>query len=112
MHKTLSSRIIGFVASLALTLAAFLIVIHPEFTHLGIKTNITVILILATLQGIIQSIFFLNVLSEKGPRWNLFVFVSTISIIIVIIFFSIWVMSHLNYNMMPSTLSQNFLEEF
>jgi len=99
MHKTLISRVIGFLASLMLTLTAFLIIFYPNFLHLKIRAAIIVIFILAILQAIFQSICFLNVLSEKGPRWNLVIFVSTISIIIVIIVFTIWVMNHLNYNM-------------
>jgi cytochrome o ubiquinol oxidase operon protein cyoD len=100
MHKTAISRVIGFVASLILTLTAFLIVVRPNFFHLEIGTAIPIIFILAVLQAIFQSICFLNVLSEKGPRWNLVIFVSTISIVIVIVVFTIWVMNHLNYNMM------------
>ncbi len=101
MHsKTLSSRVIGFVASLILTGAAFLIVINPHFFHLDIKMAINIILILALLQFVVQSIFFLNLLSEKGPRWNLVVFASTLSVLIIIITGSIWIMNHLNYNMM------------
>lgn len=64
------------------------------------NTVILIILILAVLQGMAQAIFFLHVLSERGTRWNLFVFASTISIIVVIVVFSIWIMNHLNYNMM------------
>lgn len=98
-QKTLSSRLIGFAASLILTLTAFLIVMRPEF-HLGTQGTIIVIFILALLQFVVQSIFFLNLLSEEGPRWNLFVFLSTLSIIVIIILGSIWIMNHLNYNMM------------
>jgi cytochrome o ubiquinol oxidase operon protein cyoD len=101
MHSSsLGSRVIGFVASLILTVAAFLIFFRPDFFHLEMRMNIIVIFILAVLQCTVQSIFFLNILSEKGVRWNLVVFASTISIIIIIVFFSIWVMNHLNYNMM------------
>ncbi len=100
MDKSLTSRVIGFLASIVLTLTAFLIIIRPDFFHIGIKNAITMILGLAILQSIVQSIFFLNILSEKGTRWNLVVFASTISIIIIIIVFSIWIMDHLNYNMM------------
>ena len=101
MHsKTLSSRLIGFVASLILTGAAFLIVIKPSFFRLDVKMAINVILLLALLQFVVQSIFFLNLLSEKGPRWNLVVFASTLSVLIIIIAGSIWIMNHLNYNMM------------
>lgn len=101
MEKSLASRTIGFAASLILTLTAFLIIYNPGFFHLGAGAAINVILILALVQSIVQSIFFLNVLSEKGTRWNLVVFASTISIILIIIVFSIWIMHHLNYNMTP-----------
>src|ERR1700722_5213665 len=79
---SMTSRVIGFLASLILTLTAFLIIIRPDFFHLGTKGAIYAILILAILQSIIQSIFFLNILSEKGTHWNLVVFASTISIIL------------------------------
>lgn len=94
------SRLIGFVASLILTGAAFFIFFRPDFFHLEMKMNIVAIFILAILQCSVQSIFFLHILSEKGPRWNLVVYASTISIIFIIIFFSIWIMDTLNYRMM------------
>ncbi len=100
MHYSLSSRIIGYAASLVLTLVAFLIIFQPGFFNLGTKDAIFVILILALLQFIVQSVCFLNVWKEKGPRWNLVVFVSTISIILIILVASIWIMHHLNCNMM------------
>lgn len=100
MHsKSLTSRVIGYIASLILTLGAFLIFFRPDFFHLEMKMNIVVIFILAILQCSVQSIFFLHILSEKGPRWNLIVFASTVSIIFIIVFFSVWIMNHLNYNM-------------
>ena len=96
----MSSRFIGFVASLILTGAAFLIFFRPDFFHLSMKMNIVAIFTLAAIQCTVQSIFFLHILSEKGPRWNLVVYASTISIIFIIIFFSIWIMDNLNYRMM------------
>ena len=102
MHKTLISRIIGFVASIILTLTAFLIISRPSFFHIEMQKSIPILLILAVLQFIVQSICFLNVWGEKGPRWNLLVYISTISIVIVIVVFSIWVMDHLNYRMMDN----------
>jgi cytochrome o ubiquinol oxidase subunit IV len=102
MHsKSLLARIIGFASSLILTLIAFLIFFHPDFFRLDSKMNILLVFILALLQSSMQSICFLNILSEKGPRWNLVVFASTLSIIVIIIVGSIWIMNHLNYNMMP-----------
>lgn len=96
MEHKLSLRITGFVASLLLTLIAYFIIVTPIF---HVKTAILVIFILALLQAFIQLIFFINVWKEKGPLWNLGVFASTASIIFIIIFFSIWIIDHLNYNM-------------
>ena len=104
MHKTLTARLIGFIASLLLTLTTFLIVFNPEFFHLRGEMNIATIFILAILQALVQAICFLNIWGEKGPRWNLVIFVSTISIILIIILGSVWIMNHLDYNMSISRI--------
>lgn len=99
MQHKLSLRIIGFLASLILTLATYYIIVHPDVLNFDTQTTIMVIFTFALIQALIQLIFFINVWKEKGPLWNLSVFLSTVSIIFVIIFFSIWIMNNLNYNM-------------
>lgn len=98
-HERLSPRITGFTLSLLLTLIAYFIIIQPEFFHLDIRGAVAVIFALALIQSLVQLIFFINLWKEKGPLWNLGVFVSTATIIFIIIFFSVWIMNHLNYNM-------------
>lgn len=93
----LTSRFTGFFISLVLTLSAYLIIVNPEYFEA--KNAIIIILSLALAQSLAQLIFFIDIWNEKGPLWNLFIFLSTASIIFVIIFFSIWIMDHLNYNM-------------
>lgn len=99
MIHALSYRVTGFIASLVLTLAAYFIILQPEFFNFDIKTAVVIIFTLALIQSLVQLIFFINVWKEKGPLWNLGIFVSTASIIFIIIFFSIWIINHLNYNM-------------
>ena len=94
------SRIFGFIASLILTLGAFIVIVQPEFFHFSAKAAVFVIFILGVIQFIVQCVCFLNIWSEKGPRWNLFVFFSTLSIILIIVLFSIWIMGHLDIHMM------------
>src|SRR5688572_10662876 len=101
MDNTIRSRVIGFVTSLILTLTAFLLIVRPEIFPLEKPMIIAILLCLAVCQAVVQSIFFLHILRERKPRWNLFVFGSTLCIILVIVFFSIWIIHHLNYNMMP-----------
>lgn len=99
MHHELSLRITGFIASLVLTLAAYFMILNPEFFNFDVKITVIVIFTLALIQSLVQLIFFINVWKEKGAFWNLGIFISTVSIIFIVIYFSIWIIDHLNYNM-------------
>jgi cytochrome o ubiquinol oxidase operon protein cyoD len=99
MDRELTFRLTGFIASLLLTLAAYSIILYPDFLHLDFKSAIIAIFILALVQSLVQLTFFINVWREKGAIWNFGVFVSTVSIIFIVIYFSIWIIDHLNYNM-------------
>lgn len=98
MHHTgtLSVRIFGFVLSLALTMAAYWIIKDPAYFHLTTHMAGLTILVLAISQALVQYLFFLQ-LREEGAYWNATVFASTVSIIFIIIFFSIWIMNNLDY---------------
>jgi cytochrome o ubiquinol oxidase operon protein cyoD len=100
MSHELSLRVTGYIASLLLTFAAYFIIVNPEFFNLNIKTAVIIIFTLALIQSFVQLIFFINVWKEEGTLWNLIIFISTVSIIFIIICFSIWIINHLNYNMM------------
>jgi heme/copper-type cytochrome/quinol oxidase subunit 4 len=102
MYKKTAFRIIGFVLSLALTLSIYSIVVRPDFFHLRPEAAVKAIFTLATVMALVQCLFFLDILSEEDAPWNIGFFVSTLSIIGIIIFFSIWIMSSLDYNMMPN----------
>jgi cytochrome o ubiquinol oxidase operon protein cyoD len=99
MHHELTFRVTGFITSLSLTLVAYFIIVNPEYFNLSIQTAITSIFILALIQSLVQLVFFIDVWKKEEWRWNLVVFISTVSIIFIVIFFSIWIMNHLNYNM-------------
>ena len=107
MHATLKSYIIGFVLSVVLTLTAFLVVIDPGFFRIGYGTIVPTILVLAVVQLFVQLIFFMHLAKESGPRWRLAALISTISIVLIVVVGSIWIMNHLNYNMMASPSEMN-----
>lgn len=98
MHD-LTLRIWGFGASLALTFLAYFMILDPAAFHLSTSSAIAVIVTLALIQAFVQLLFFIDVWHEKDGYWNLTVFISTASIIFIVVFFSIWIMEHLNYNM-------------
>ncbi len=105
----LKSYQIGFVLSIILTLCAYYLVVkHIDSGHLVLSHQFLTFALmgLAMIQFVIQLVFFLHLGSESGPRWNLVVFISTISVILVLVIGSIWIMSHLNYNMTPSDMNR------
>jgi cytochrome o ubiquinol oxidase operon protein cyoD len=105
----LKSYITGFVFSIVLTLGAFFVVLRPGFFSLGSNGVIGTILALALVQLLVQLFFFLD-LGQRPARsasgeftadgWKLIVFLSTISVVLILVVGSIWIMNHLNYNMM------------
>lgn len=104
---TMSSYITGFVLSIILTLSSYLVVTQNLIPK---EMVIAVIIFLALLQFVVQAIFFLHLDKETGPRWNLIVFLSTLSIVILVVIGSIWIMTHLNYNVMPQGDVGNYIK--
>ena len=105
--------IIGFVLSIVLTLVAFYIVnAHVNSHHLAFSHEfiIVAILCLAIAQLFVQLFFFLHMGKEKGPKWNLAVFIAFISVILLIVIASLWIMYHLNYNMMSHEMEKKILK--
>lgn len=105
MRKTLSSYIIGFALSVALTLAAAWVVwVYISSGRAGFSPDVIIgaLLLLAIAQLFVQLIFFMHLADESGPRWKLGALVSAVGIILIVVVGSIWIMNHLNYNMMAS----------
>lgn len=101
MYKNaLFLRTVGFVASLIFTLAAYFLIVNPDFFHLEMGTILILLFAFAICQFIAQLTCFFHIWREKGLGWNLGVFVSTLSLLFIIIAFSIWIMDHLDYHMM------------
>lgn len=109
IHGSIASYFNGFLISLFLTIVAYIAtVLHINSGHGVIPHDIIIALVLclAVLQLFVQLILFLHLGSEKGSQWNLVFFISTASIIILVVLGSLWIMYHLNYNMMPRQMEE------
>ncbi len=107
MKKTqgsVKSYLIGFGTSLVLTAASYLLVVGGW--EISIEILIALVMCLAVMQLFVQLIFFLHLGFERGPKWNLAFFISTVGIILLIVLGSLWIMYHLNYNMMPKQMNE------
>lgn len=111
MKKQIVEYLVGFSLCILLTGAAFTIGMLYEGVGLDGATVAVVILTgLALLQFVVQSVYFLHLDYEIGPRWRLASFFSMISVLLIIVVGSLWIMYNLNYNMMPGTLDEEQIE--
>jgi len=107
-HGSVFSYTLGFLLSIILTLVAYVPVamhqnsFHQLFSHTFL---IPFVLTLAFLQLTVQLLFFLHLGKESGPRWNLVFFISTFGLVLLVVVMSIWIMTHLNNNMTPQSMS-------
>ncbi|MDE2312021.1 MAG: cytochrome C oxidase subunit IV family protein [Patescibacteria group bacterium] len=108
MNAKFYSYLSGLLASAVLAGAAFaLIGVHVRSHHLvfGHEFLIGAILLLAVVQAGVQLRLFLHLGLNKSARWNLAVFISTFSLILIVVLGSLWIMNHLNYNMTPQQVN-------
>jgi len=105
MRQQINEYIIGFSLCVLLTGAAFTVgMLYKDVGLDGATVAVIVLTCLALLQFVIQSVYFLHLDHEIGPKWRLASFFSMISVLLIIVVGSLWIMYNLNYNMMPEML--------
>jgi cytochrome o ubiquinol oxidase subunit IV len=99
-----TAYVIGFLLSLALTLATYFAVVEQLFTPVRLIITISV---LAVAQFVVQLLFFLRMGQETKPHWKLTVFFFMLIVLVVIVFGTLWIMHNLNYNIMPKNMESD-----
>lgn len=97
MQRMLLRYWIGFVTSLVLTLGAYILASGR------IVSGIELIIVLgglALVQMLVQLVFFLHLADETRPRFRLVSFGFMTIILVIVVAGSLWIMYHLNRNMM------------
>jgi cytochrome o ubiquinol oxidase operon protein cyoD len=97
-HGSLRDYVIGFLLSVVLTAIPFWLVIERPLS--AVLTGV-VIMALAAVQMIVHMIFFLHMSGKAEGGWSLTALVFTIILVVIMLSGSLWVMAHLNTNMMP-----------
>lgn len=96
------SYLIGFIASVLLTAAAFGSVIYG---HLPAPVTVAIITVLAVVQIVVHLICFLHMNASSAQRWNVMAFAFTVVIVGVVVAGTVWVMYNANINMMPHMMA-------
>lgn len=99
-HGSLKSYLIGFFLSVVLTAIPFWLVMTGK---LG-SNQVTgfVIMALAAVQIVVHMVFFLHMNTRSEGGWSMLAMIFTIMIVVIVLSGSLWVMYHLNTNMMPT----------
>ncbi|MBO0906427.1 cytochrome o ubiquinol oxidase subunit IV [Jiella sp. MQZ13P-4] len=98
-HSTLSGYLTGFGLSVVLTVIPFWLVMARPIED-GVVTTILVIL-LAVAQIVVHMIYFLHMDAKSEGGWTIMALIFTVVLLVITISGSLWVMYHLNSNMMP-----------
>jgi cytochrome o ubiquinol oxidase subunit IV len=97
---TAKGYIVGFILSVALTLAAYLLVVrHVDSNHQSIShQNITIaVIIFAFIQLFVQLVFFLHLSREPKPQLNVKALWFTVLIVAILVIGTLWIMTNLDY---------------
>ncbi len=92
------SYVWGLFLCIFLTLAAYFLVTQRLLTG---NTLIFAIVGLALVQALVQLVLFLYLGYESKPHWKMAVFLFMLSVLLILVLGSIWIMYHLNYRQMP-----------
>jgi cytochrome o ubiquinol oxidase operon protein cyoD len=99
-HGSLKDYAIGFILSVILTAIPFWLVMNKAFD----KSSTTAIVILgfAAIQVLVHMVYFLHMNGKAEGGWSLLATIFTLVLLVIVLAGSIWVMYHMNVNMMPS----------
>jgi cytochrome o ubiquinol oxidase operon protein cyoD len=99
-HGTLKSYSVGFLLSVILTAIPFWLVMGQVFpSH---STTAIVILAFAAVQIVVHMVYFLHMNTRSEGGWTMLALIFTLVLVVITLSGSLWVMYHLNHNMMPS----------
>ena len=98
-HATFKGYMTGFILSIILTAIPFWLVMGKVID----KPSITamVILAFAVVQIVVHMVYFLHMNTTSENGWTMMALIFTIVMVVIALSGSLWVMNHLNSNMMP-----------
>lgn len=101
-HATLKGYATGFVLSVILTAIPFWIVMGKVFERPN--TTALVILAIGAVQILVHMVYFLHMNTRSEGGWSLLALVFTLMLVVITLSGSVWVLYHLNHNMMPMSV--------
>jgi cytochrome o ubiquinol oxidase subunit IV len=98
-HGSFKSYMVGFVLSVILTAIPFWLVMADVFDSKS--ATVAAVMILGGIQIVVHMIYFLHMNTKSEGGWIMMAAIFTIVLVVICLSGSLWVMHHLNSNMMP-----------
>lgn len=95
---SLQSYRIGLILALLLTAASFWTVMSGTASS---STAVAGVVGFGLVQIVVHLVFFLHMNGSSAQRWHLITFLFATLVIVILVGGSLWIMYHLNHNMMP-----------
>lgn len=103
--STFKGYMTGFVLSVILTAIPFWLVMDNVFA--SASTTAFVILGFAAVQIVVHMVYFLHMNTKSEGGWTMLALIFTIMLVVITLSGSLWVMHHLNNNMMPGMMPES-----
>jgi len=98
-HGSLKTYTIGFILSVILTAIPFWLVMGKVLAN---PSNTAMVLLgLGAVQIVVHMVYFLHMNSKSEGGWNMLALIFSAILVVIVLSGSIWVMYHMNHNMMP-----------
>ncbi|AOR77560.1 MULTISPECIES: cytochrome o ubiquinol oxidase subunit IV [Sphingomonadaceae] len=101
-HGSMREYVVGFLLSVVLTAIPFWLVMTGAIPDK--QTTALVIMAFAVVQIVVHMIYFLHMNTKSENGWTVMALIFTIVLVIITLSGSLWVMFHLNTNMMPMSV--------
>ncbi len=98
-HASFREYMIGFWLSVVLTVIPFWLVLGDVLESANL--TIFIIIFFAIMQMIVHMIYFLHLNTKSEAGWILISLAFTLMLVVIAISGSVWIMWHLDQNMMP-----------
>jgi cytochrome o ubiquinol oxidase operon protein cyoD len=102
LRREVAGYVTGFALAIVLTLASFWV---PTTNFIYGPAFAVALLVLAVAQMGIHLVFFLHITTDPDNTNNVMALAFGVLIVCLIVFGSIWVMIHMNQNMMPMPMN-------
>ncbi len=100
-HGTFGSYMTGFILSVILTAIPFWLVMSGVLDNKALTA--VLVMLIGAVQIVVHMIYFLHMNPRSEGGWTMMALIFTLVIVGIALAGSLWVMHHLNANMMPMT---------